>query len=77
MTEYFVSYCPPNEQRCHCRCSVGELTDEQVGEFKRQSDIDNMSDYVLHNVEYRSLGEIENKRTHLEALTNMIKNSQR
>jgi hypothetical protein len=68
MIEYFISYCPPNEQQCHCRCLVGELTDEQVREFERQSDIDYMSDYVLHNENELFLGEHENKRAHVAAL---------
>ena len=68
MTEYFVSYCPPDEQHCHCRCPVGELTDEQVKTFKRQSDMDYMSDYALHSADDLALGEIENKRAHLAAL---------
>jgi len=68
MKEYFVSYCPPDEKHCLCRCPVGELTDEQVEKFKHQSDIYYMPNYVLHSADDLSLGEIENKRVHLAAL---------
>ena len=69
MTEYFVSYCPPDKplrNQCRCRCSIGELTDEQVKDFEEKSGINDIPDFYLRSADELYIKTKKGKPVHLE-----------
>ena len=51
MPEYFIScfYCNQNSRKLHCRCSIGDLSENERDLFKEKSDFDKKSNRDFHN----------------------------
>jgi hypothetical protein len=64
MTEYFITYRGENCPKC--RCSIADLSNEELAFFKKESDIANNSDYDLDSV--TPLNTVEERFEHREAL---------
>jgi len=79
MVEYFVSCyreihscdsevpcCIGDNKKCY-RCSIGELTNEQVNDFIKKSGINDIPDFYLNTADELSISTMKGKPVHLEA----------
>jgi len=82
MVEYFVSCygeihscdsevpcCIGGNKKLVYRCSIGELTEKQVRDFVKKSDINNINDFLLEKTEDILLNTVKGKNAHVEAMS--------
>ena len=58
--------CPLQKRVLHCRCSIGELLENEIEYFERKSHIEENPDYVLHKD--IALETIDEKHEHIKSL---------
>jgi len=82
MVEYFVSCyreihscdsevpcCIGDNKKVVYRCSIGELTEKQVRDFVKKSDINNINNFLLEKTEDILLNTVKGKNAHVEAIS--------